>query len=468
MTRGAAARTLIATAIVVSMVAVACGGGDSGKRVVLVDFSHDEFATFALANFPNNIAVTQGQTVEFRQTWTGEPHTITGGASITGILRPLKNWLTLFDTYGVLRAKNPGLPDPENAGNTTFAEFAAAVKVAQPRDVGERFVNAWRALRAAGVGLPDLDTPPATPLTDVNKTIDEVSNTAFEGLGFAMDNDGNITQNLGQPCYLRTGTPPEDPGKPCAKVDQRQPAFDGTHAFYNSGILPYEGPRGNTYRVPIAADAKPGTYLFYCAIHGPSQMTTVEVRRRGAKVPSQHQVTREARNEIDDLMAPLEKVYRSAHDKGEIDFGGRKLKGPFAGLASDAAGHVAINEFLPKRLTVKAGEPVTWRMMGSDHTITFDVPKYFPIVDFKSTGGIRMNPKLRAPAGGAPPMPEQQGQGPVKIDGGTYDGDGFWSTGVVGAQPFIEYTLRVSKPGTYDYACLIHPPMVGKLVVTAG
>jgi plastocyanin len=54
-----------------------------------------------------------------------------------------------------------------------------------------------------------------------------------------------------------------------------------------------------------------------------------------------------------------------------------------------------------------------------------------------------------------------------KIDGGTYDGTGFWSSGLFGAEPYAEYTLRISKPGTYPYACLIHPSMIGQVVVTA-
>jgi len=31
---------------------------------------------------------------------------------------------------------------------------------------------------------------------------------------------------------------------------------------------------------------------------------------------------------------------------------------------------------------------------------------------------------------------------------------------------YVKYTLRFSTPGTYRYACLIHPPMVGTVTVT--
>ena len=60
------------------------------------------------------------------------------------------------------------------------------------------------------------------------------------------------------------------------------------------------------------------------------------------------------------------------------------VEGPFAGLPG--ADHTAINEFIPRNMTVKAGEPITWKMMGSDHTISFNVPKYFPIMEFLDDG----------------------------------------------------------------------------------
>ena len=76
-----------------------------------------------------------------------------------------------------------------------------------------------------------------------------------------------------------------------------------------------------------------------------------------------------------------------------------------------------------------------------------------------------------APAGGAVELvlPEEgpgPDDGPPSHDGGTYDGEGFWSSGLIGAGPYLEYTMRITKPGTYAYACLLHPPMVGTIKVT--
>ncbi len=64
--------------------------------------------------------------------------------------------------------------------------------------------------------------------------------------------------------------------------------------------------------------------------------------------------------------------------------------------------------------------------------------------------------------------PGEEGAGgpPPTFDGGTYNGEGPWSSGLIGSPPYLEYTMRISEPGTYDYACLIHPPMVGTIEVT--
>jgi plastocyanin len=121
---------------------------------------------------------------------------------------------------------------------------------------------------------------------------------------------------------------------------------------------------------------------------------------------------------------------------------------------------------VPDRITTEVGEPVVWRMFGP-HSISFDVPEYFPIVEFQDDGTVRSNEALFPPAGGAPEPPEDHDPTePLVIDGGTYDGSGFWSSGVLWNEQYVEYTLRFSEPGTYPFACLIHPPMVGTVHVT--
>jgi plastocyanin len=468
-------RRLLGPLAALLFVASACvTGGGSNERTVLVDFSSDRYPSFFLYNFPKKIAVHPGTTLIFRQTWTGEPHTVTSGRIVSGVLASTRAWLDLFLTYDSLKGSGADVVDPENPGDATVADFAKALRSARPRSKVKVIRDAWEKLRSQGVKLPDLDHPPDTSFKALDKVIEEESNKAFEDLPFAFGEEGNnINQNIGQPCYLTRGGPPKNPKKPCAKSNQRQPVFDGRQSFYNSGIIPYQGPQGNTFRIPLAKDIEPGTYTFYCSVHGPLQATDIEVRPESADVPTQEEISRQARREIDQVATPLDQVWTDARDGRITLMSGKektKIRGPFAGLFSPKEEHAAINAMVPRRITVKVGTPIKWKIMGAGHTISFDVPSYFPPVQFLKDGTVRLNPMLDEPAGGAPKPPAEESD-VKKVDGGTYDGSGFWSSGLTspcpecGGSPYIEYTLRISKPGTYKYACLLHPPMVGTVEV---
>ncbi|MEX0874607.1 MAG: hypothetical protein WD646_08460 [Actinomycetota bacterium] len=464
---------IVAIAAALLLVASACDrlpfvGGGGEERTVLVDYSHDEFASFFLANFPRKIQVTPGTTVVFRQTWTGEPHTVTGGTSIDkAVGSPLLKFVTAFEN---LAAAGVELPNPE--GPPTDATLGDVIEIVEESEESEdrtNFLEAYDEMADDGE-VPDRDEAKDVTFGEFVEDVDPKIEEAFSSVPFAFNEETNdIAQNVGQPCYLTRGAPPKDPDKPCAQ--QEQPEFNGTQSFYSSGIIPYEGPQGNTYNVRLSDNIDPGKYFFYCAIHGPGQSTEVTVRPAGTDIPTQEEVSRQARKEIDLGAKPLEKVYRAAVDDGRIQFGGpdgpSTLRGPFAGLFSQDYDHAVINEFVPRQLEVARNEPISWKMMGAEHTITFGVPRYFPIVQFLDNGKIRFNPRLRAAAGGAEKAPEyQDGPEPLEHDAGTYDGSGFWSTGSMGADTYVDVTMRISEPGTYDFACLIHPPMVGKITVT--
>jgi plastocyanin len=458
------------------LIAGGCGGGGSGDegaatRTVLVDYSSDEFASFALYNYPAKVTVRQGDTVVFKQTWTGEPHTVTGGTSVGEILEDSAAWLEFFESFEGLASQGEPLPNPENPGDSTLGDLTKAVQGAKDTETRDTFVRSYGELVEMDFGLPPLDPASTQPFSELVELVDVKSEEVFASLPSAFDDEDNLAQNVGQPCYLDEGTPPEAPEEPCADDDQEQPAFTGRQSYYNSGVIPYEGDRSNTFSVDIADDAEPGSYLFYCAIHGFGQRSEVEVLEAGAEIPSQDEVNRAIREETKEVTESLSAIYEDASDDGRARIPGADLplEGPFAGLPG-ADDHTAINEFVPDVITVKAGAPITWKMMGSDHTISFNVPRYFPIMEFLDDGTVRINPKLQPPAGGAVEYvepEEREDEGPPKHDGGTFDGgDEFWSSGLIGAGPYLEYTMRITKPGTYAYACLLHPPMVGRIKVT--
>lgn len=400
-------RKLGRCAIALLLVFAACSGGEGNSRTILVDYSHDEFASNFTLNFPRAVTVAQGAELVWRQTWTGEPHSVTGG--------------TMVDEY---------------------------MEIAEP--ILERMHD----------GEPVFEPP--------QEVID-----AHEELPYAIPQEEDagveLNQTAVQPCYLATGKPRLD-GKPCSR--QEQPRFNGKQTYYNSGLIPYAGPDGNEFRVQLASDIEPGAYWFYCNYHGGVQSTKVTVAEPGAAVPSQQTINMEAQKEVGAAAQSMVSAFESARDDNRVRIQGPDgpvtHRGPFAGIyAPDPNVWGFIDEFVPRHMDVGVNEEITWTWLGP-HTISFGVPRYLPIVSFdRESKRVDYNVKLDSPAGGAEAFDFRNfefGQ-PFVHDGGTYDGSGFWSSGLAFGDP-IEYTMRISKAGTYKYACLIHPPMVGTITVS--
>lgn len=425
---------ILVGALMLSTTMTGCGGGDENAsgpqtRTVLVDYRHDETEMSMFDYYPRKVSVRPGDTVEFKQAWTGEPHSVTFGRIVEPVLDPIINLVRRVESTGDF----PGGGEPE--------EF-------------KRF-----------------------------------------NLPFALDEDeqGLVTaQHAAQPCYVAEADSwPGDTNTPCPA--REQPAFTGRDAIYSSGLIPYEGVRGNTFKVPVAQDAEPGTYGFYCNVHGPLQYGEVEIVGKGEEIPSSRFVARKARDEAERRTKILVANHKAAVKGKAVVAGetgdekvptkGKNLIGvPSPFFHEKTIVHGIVNEFVPRDMKVKVRQKVTWTFAGS-HTISFNVPKYFPIFTVAEDGRVEYNPKTGDAAGwpGPPKEPgssrghdeaetgEGEGGGggppePVKVDAGNWDGKGFRSTGL-DYPDGSEFSVTFTKAGTYPFACLIHPSMVGKIVV---
>ena len=388
---------------VLPVVSTACdapfGLGDNHERTVLVDYRHDEFTSAFLRFFPKVLTVRAGDTVVFKQSWSGEPHTVTMGNLVDRAVQPI---LPLLKN-GV----PPGPPPPE---------------------------------AAAFLKLPSVYSD--------------------------SQQDNSFGQNVARPCYVDNGAPPSDRTTPCPK--RAQPVFNGRQSYYNSGFIPYQGLDGNTFRVKIAADAAPGTYNYYCAVHGPVMLAQVKVQGKDAKVPSQDEVNRQAQAEIQKAAQPaLAALHEAQAGKSPIHAAN------FAGYGSEKVQDVEINQFIPKTIQARAGQKVTWIFVGAGHTISFDVPSYLPIYTTGKDGKVSQNPQTTDPIASPGPPPQDPnsngpppGTPPTIVDGGNYDGSHFISSGLFpGGSGGTGYSLTFTKAGTYRYACLVHPDMVGRVDV---
>ncbi len=115
-------------------------------------------------------------------------------------------------------------------------------------------------------------------------------------------------------------------------------------------------------------------------------------------------------------------------------------------------GLMAVNEFLPGRLTIHVGDSVQWTNAdgGEPQTVTFGSVDYTPAL-FLSTDNPEANPAIVKPQGGH-----------VVRDASIHS-SGALMSGVKGLGASYTFTFRAV--GTYFYRSLFHPLMLGEIDV---
>jgi plastocyanin len=182
----------------------------------------------------------------------------------------------------------------------------------------------------------------------------------------------------------------------------------------------------------------------------------------------QSALNRQAKREADRMAKVLLAVYR------DEKAGKSRFKGNIAGSGDDRTAHVSgkVNEFTPRTIEARAGERVTWTMIG--HNLSFNVPPYAPIFIVQDNGTVTFNEQLDRPAGGwpgrTPPLDESHDPSAPKpalvhIDAGNFDGGGELHSNGTGWATGDTYSITFTKKGSYPYACIVHPGMIGKVVV---
>jgi plastocyanin len=119
---------------------------------------------------------------------------------------------------------------------------------------------------------------------------------------------------------------------------------------------------------------------------------------------------------------------------------------------------VMVNAFFPAALKIHTGDTVNWVVNSHEiHTITFlaggPLPALIVPAPTNNVGPLMINP-----AAGFP----------TPASGSMYDGSTYANSGVLSLDPGnpTQYSLTFTKPGTYDYICLVHGTgMSGKVIV---
>ncbi len=212
--------------VILAMVATmgACKSSKAKVQVftVQVDGKNDAFASSFLAYFPNDMQVHAGDTIDFHNNFTGEPHSVTLGTDVDDVFALIAQ-----------ACPNGGLTDP-------------ACQQGPPAAYADQYNALDKKLPHL---LPD---DPSQP----------------------------IPQAAAQPCFLKTGDAPSDGSACTAAQMQPQPAFDGKQTYYNSGWLDDQ----QVFTVKLSKDLTPGTYYYYCLLHREGMSGTITVVDKDTKV----------------------------------------------------------------------------------------------------------------------------------------------------------------------------------------
>jgi plastocyanin len=244
-------------------------------------------------------------------------------------------------------------------------------------------------------------------------------------------------------------------------------------------------PDGDVYNVKLASNVKPGTYRYYCTLHTVQMQGAITVVPSGDKAPTaaENKATGDAELQkgISALQPAVDAVKDAPVDKA------------LAGVGTEEAEGASANIFGPPIATIPVGGSVNWTIFGP-HTISFNPPDDLePFITRAPDGLVHLNPKTFPPAGGGVPQPQppggDQGGGggggsttttaavttttsgapppPTVVDGGSYNGTGYYSTGLYLSFPpeLSAYKMTFTKAGTYSYECLLHPGMAGAVKV---
>lgn len=204
----------------------------------------------------------------------------------------------------------------------------------------------------------------------------EDEGTAEEAVAEASS---EIDPIMAQTCLVESGPMPAE-GAPCPGTELGE--FDRTETYYSSGFLGFEVDEDNTFELNLSATIAPGAYEFLCAVHGSFQSGTMTVMPADQPIPSPSEVNLQTSQQLNEVVEPFRQVYDAATE-GQFVFGDEQFSGNFSGLMGARVEGLS------------GGAPEPPAMEGPPDIVDTDTPE------------------------------------PIVIDGGTRDGSGFWSSGVL-------------------------------------
>jgi plastocyanin len=202
---------------------------------------------------------------------------------------------------------------------------------------------------------------------------------------------------------------------------------------------------------------KAGTFTYFCDLH-PGMKGTVTVLKKGSKPPTAAQDKKALKKQVASELKVAKTLKQAKAPANTI----------YVGYAGDK-GKVEYFNFLPNSLTVPVGTTVTFKMSpGSRETHTTTTGPGDYLVDPTSYIGAiadSFNLSQFDPRGVYPSEP----LGTIGQLTPSLHGNGFWNSGALDnfatTLPSNSAQVKFTAPGTYKFACLVHPVMRGTVVV---
>jgi len=262
-----------------------------------------------------------------------------------------------------------------------------------------------------------------------------------------------------------------DPANPVADVKDAA----GTDFWFNGqpsfGINPqaaapvggktYDGSEAVGSGLPLAGPPKPlkvkfpkkGKYTVLCLVH-PGMKGTIVVKGKKAHIPTKKQDRKR-----------IKKQAKAASKLAKKLVAGQGVPSGLTVNAGNDKKGVATLAFFAAKKTVKVGQQVTFTMSNKStesHNVAFAPEDYAKELAAAFIGPTGLDPRTV--------YPSQPPGTPLVVDG-TVHGNGFVNTGVLDddkATPLPKSAVvSFSKPGTYQYYCIVHgAEMKGSITVT--
>jgi plastocyanin len=263
----------------------------------------------------------------------------------------------------------------------------------------------------------------------------EAPHTITFGINADRSNQPNILTDAGENPVVVEPCDIDDLPKPelfkCS--DKKLKAYDG-EGFWNSGfLLPKPAPKNagpKTVSMKLASDIPAGDYTYVCILH-PFMNGQITVIEEGEDRDKPVDARKEAQQQFKSAKSAAREI-----EEPEVERDGDSVT-VAAGWGDKT---ISFNRFAPATLEVDSGTTVSWENQSpyEPHTVTFEADDD---TDPFAPGGVK--------------------------SGSSYSG-GFAHSGLFGGEgtPFEgEFSLTFTKPGEYEYVCLIHTEQQGTVKV---